>query len=91
MNNLVNNLFTDPSGFSQEWQQQESNVIAALELVSIPLFAGKNKTLWNGIPNQITNWKFFNESTARISLETLGSQNVPKSRLTQSICSIEVR
>ena len=95
MGYLVDNLFEEPGMFFLEWENTEADVIAALELVSIALFAradADDSDLWNNCTARIRNWKFFVETAARLSIEALSLPDVLKNRkrFMQSVSSIEV-
>lgn len=93
MSYLVDNLFEEPAMFFLDWEHCEADVIAALELASIASFATADKIdFWSEATGRMRNWKFFTETAARLSLETLASADVMKShkKFMQSISSIEV-
>ena len=103
MNDIVDTLFEDPATFSRDWKENEVDVIAAVELINIALFASKHArnisnpeigrgNLWSDIPCKLRNWNTFTESVARVSLKALASSPILDSRdiFLQSISSIEV-
>jgi hypothetical protein len=95
MSYLVDNLFEEAAMFFLDWEHWQGEVIAALELVSIASFAKAEMDgdFWNEATGRIRNWKFFTETAARLSLATLASTDVIRSRqrFMQSVSSIEVR
>uniref|UniRef100_A0A0P4YE06 AAA+ ATPase domain-containing protein n=2 Tax=Daphnia magna TaxID=35525 RepID=A0A0P4YE06_9CRUS len=93
MSYLVDHLFEEPAMFFLDWEHCEADVIAALELASIASFATADKIdFWSETTGRMRNWKFFTETAARLSLETLASADVMKShkKFLQSISSIEL-
>ncbi|XP_057375006.1 uncharacterized protein LOC130695963 [Daphnia carinata] len=93
MSYLIDSLFEEQAMFFLDWEHCEAEVIAALELVSIACFATADTIdFWSEATSRIRNWKFFTETAARLSLETLASADVMKShkRFMQSISSIEL-
>lgn len=97
MSNLVDSLFEESSMFFLDWEHWETEVISALELVSIASFAktkvvDNGDNLWNNITSRVRNWKVFTFSAARLSLTVLSSPEVLASheKFMQSVSSIEV-
>jgi len=91
MKDILNTLFEDPEYFFEDWESHESDVIAALELLSIASFATSKTVTWPvSTATRIRNWKVFNESAARLSLNALATPDVSPKTLLQSITSIEV-
>jgi hypothetical protein len=95
MGRLVDCLFENPEEFFRDWEQWESKVIAALEVVSIVSFAKPDTAdvdLWKEATTRIRSWESFTKETARLSLTKLGSPDVMKSkRFIMAVSSIEVR
>jgi hypothetical protein len=95
MGRLVYCLFENPEEFFRDWEQWESKVIAALELVRIVSFAKPDTAvvdLWKEATTRIRSWESFTKETARLSLTKLGSPDVMKSkRFIMAVSSIEVR
>ena len=90
---IVNTLFDDPVYFFEDWESQEADVIAALELLNISSYATDESSPWtSAIITPIRNWKVFSVSAARLSLGQLCSPAVLKlkKKLIQSVTSIEV-
>ena len=94
MTGIVDSLFEDPETFFKEWEENEAQVIAALELLGIASFALGDQVSWNNWTARIRNWKSFNESAARLSLDCLSTPDVlhvdNRDKFLQSISSIEV-
>lgn len=91
MRDVVDDLFNDQENFFEDWNLNEAQVMAALEIVKIT-FAATGEYPWNTGTGRIRSWEVFAESAARSSLITLAE---PNSRLNQnnwiqSISSIEV-
>ena len=93
MMDIVNTLFDDPVYFFEDWESQEADVIAALELLNISSYATDESSPWtSAIITPIRNWKKFSVSSARLSLGQLSSPTFLKlqKKLIQSVTSIEV-
>jgi len=92
MLDVVDALFEDQSTFFQEWRRYEADVVAALELVSITVYASTEDFPWNTGFGNIRSWKAFSESAARLSITVLANPVVIQNqkKWIQSISSIEV-
>ena len=99
MRYLVDSLFEDASSFVMEWEDARTEVIAALELLSIASFTRlqadiDDEILWDDWTGRVRKWKCFSTALCQLSLTILTSPEVLNNchaKLIQSISSIEVR
>ncbi len=89
---VVNALFENQQTFFREWKQYEPEVIAALELVSITMYASTKEFPWNDDFRNIRSWKLFSKLAARVSIAVLAEPAVinNQKKWIQSMSSIEV-
>jgi len=92
MLDIVDALFEDHQTFFQEWKRYEADVVAALELVSITMYASTEEFPWNNGFGSIRTWKEFSKSASRLSMTVLANPVVIQNqeKWIQSISSIEV-
>ena len=91
---MIDSLFDDAESFLENWDKNEGDVIAALELVSVTAYASKKDISWSKWVGGVRNWKAFAKAAARMALETLSTPEVlhkqNRNKFLQSISSIEV-
>jgi hypothetical protein len=93
MLDIVNALFEDQQTFFQEWKHYEADVVAALELVRITMYASTEEFPWNTGFGNIRNWNEFSKSAVLLSMTVLANPDVihhNQKKWIQSISTIEV-
>lgn len=91
MQDVVNALFDNQTIFFEDWDQNEAQVMAALELVKIT-HAVTDEFSWISGAGIIRSWEGFAQSAARLSLIALAEPASRHNQISwiQSITSIEV-
>ena len=92
MLDVVDSLFEDQPTFFQAWKLYKADVVAALELISITMYASTEEFPWNTGFGNIHNWEEFSKSAVRLSMTVLAKPAVIQNqkKWIQSISSIEV-
>ena len=85
---IIDELFSRPGKFFEEWVANEAEVIAALEIVSIAAFAVSD---FKWADEKMRNWDELKQSAVDLAITALSNPKVPKTvGFIQAIASIEV-